>query len=115
MSLLELSDVELAEKISQNPQWGNMICRCETVTEAEIVNACHAPIPCENLDMVKRRLRAGMGRCQGTFCGPKVMKIISRERNKIYEEITKKGPNSQIVYGRTKRLTSKIYDKGDPL
>ncbi len=112
--LADLSDEELAEHIKKNPQWGNMVCRCEHVTEAEIVNACHAPIPCETVDMVKRRLRAGMGRCQGGFCRPKVMKIISRERKMLYEQVTKKGPNSRIVGRRTKNLISEVFS-GDKL
>jgi glycerol-3-phosphate dehydrogenase len=104
----DLSKEELSQRIEKNPQWGNMICRCEQVTEAEIVEACHAPIPCTNADMIKRRLRPSMGRCQGGFCLPKVMKIISRERNIIYEQVTKSGKNSRIVFDRTKNITSEV-------
>ena len=107
--LADLSSDELAEKISNNPQWGQMVCRCEQVTEAEIVEACHAPIPCTNSDMIKRRLRPGMGRCQGGFCLAKVMKIISREHAMIYEQVTKLGKGSQVVLGRTKNLSSEVF------
>ncbi|MCF2141500.1 MAG: NAD(P)/FAD-dependent oxidoreductase [Candidatus Lokiarchaeota archaeon] len=110
----QLSESELAEKIKENPQWGNMICRCELVTEAEIVEACHGLIPITNTDMIKRRLRPGMGRCQGGFCLPKVMKIISRERGVIYEQVTKTGRDSHIVFKRTKNLCSEVF-QGDQL
>ena len=105
----DLSESELAQKIRENPQWGNIICRCELVTEAEIVEACHGLIPITNTDMIKRRLRPGMGRCQGGFCLPKIMKIISREQGKIYEQVTKMGKNSHIVYKRTKNLCSEVF------
>jgi glycerol-3-phosphate dehydrogenase len=107
--LADLTDPELAQKIHKNPQWGNIICRCEFVSEAEIVKACHLPIPCTNTDMIKRRLRPSMGRCQGGFCLPKVMKIISRERDMIFEQVTKTGGQSDIVFKRTKNLSSEIY------
>lgn len=109
----ELSMDQLAQRIKDNPQWGQMVCRCEWVTEAEIVNACHAPIPATNTDMIKRRLRPGMGRCQGGFCLPKIMKIISREQQKRVENVTKTGGTSQIVIGRIKQLPSEIYENQD--
>ncbi len=105
----ELSEEELIKKIRENPKWGNIICRCELVSEAEIIDACHRPIPCTNVDMIKRRLRPGMGRCQGGFCQSKVMKIISREHGIILEEVTKTGKNSRIVIKRLKGLNSEIY------
>jgi glycerol-3-phosphate dehydrogenase len=110
----DLREEELAQRISENPQWGQMICRCESVTEAEIVAACHAPIPASNTDMIKRRLRPGMGRCQGGFCLPKVMKIISRELHVPYLNVTKTGNKSIIVTGRSKKLESEIF-KGTAL
>jgi len=113
--LSDLSEKELSEKIKENPQWGQIICRCEQVTEAEIVEACNGPIPVKNTDMIKRRLRPGMGRCQGGFCLPKVMKIISREKNMILERVTKTGGKSFIVFRRTKLLSSEVIDKGDLL
>ncbi|QEE15910.1 NAD(P)/FAD-dependent oxidoreductase [Promethearchaeum syntrophicum] len=113
--LSDLSELELAEKIKENPQWGQIICRCEQVSEAEIVEACHGPIPVTNTDMIKRRLRPGMGRCQGGFCLPKVMKIISREKDIILERVTKTGGKSFIVFRRTKLLRSEVIEKGDIL
>jgi glycerol-3-phosphate dehydrogenase len=104
-----LSKEQLEQKVKENPQWGQIICRCELVTEAEIVDACHRPIPCTNSDMIKRRLRPGMGRCQGGFCLPKVMKIISREHGIIYERVTKSGKNSHIVFDRSKGLCSEVF------
>jgi len=106
-----LTEDQLAQKIRKNPQWGQMICRCELVTEAEIVQACHAPIPASNVDMIKRRLRAGMGRCQGGFCMPKIMKIISREQKIVLQDVTKKGDGSFIVLGRIKKLPYEVYMK----
>jgi len=111
----DLSESELAAKITENPQWGNIVCRCEMVSEAEIVEACHRQIPCTNTDMVKRRLRPGMGRCQGGFCQAKVMKIISREREMLYEKVTKTGGKSYLVFDRTKNLGSEIFPKGGNL
>jgi glycerol-3-phosphate dehydrogenase len=106
-----LTQEQLAQKIKENPQWGQMVCRCEMVTEAEIVEACHGPIPVTNTDMIKRRLRPGMGRCQGGFCLPKVMKILSREQKIVYNEVTKWGHNSKIVMERTKNLKPEVYSK----
>jgi glycerol-3-phosphate dehydrogenase len=113
--LSDLSEKELAEKIKENPRWGQIICRCEQVSEAEIVEACNGPILVTNTDQIKRRLRPGMGRCQGGFCLPKVMKIISRERDMILERVTKTGGKSFIVFRRTKLLSSEVIDKGDLL
>ena len=62
-----------------NPLYGRIICRCELITEAEIVAAIHAPCGARTMDGVKRRVRAGMGRCQGGFCGPRVTAILARE------------------------------------
>ena len=100
---------KLQEKIKENPKWGTIVCRCETITEQEIVEACHAIIPAKSLDMIKRRLRPGMGRCQGGFCSPKVMKIISRELNIPFGEVTKTGKGSKIVIERTKGYKDEVY------
>lgn len=74
-----LSREAYQELIRENPAYGNVICRCETVTEGEIVEAIHRLIPAKSLDGVKRRTRAGMGRCQAGFCSPKTMEILARE------------------------------------
>lgn len=103
--LLNPSQLSLEERnklIKENPAYGNIVCRCETVTEGEIIEALHRPIPARSLDGVKRRTRAGMGRCQSGFCSPRTMEIIERELKISQEEITKSGGESRIVLGRTK-------------
>lgn len=93
-------DCTLAEKealIAKNPLYGHVICRCETITEAEIVDAIHGKIPATTVDAVKRRTRAGMGRCQGGFCGPRVVEIIARELGIAPEKVTKRGAGSEML------------------
>lgn len=88
--------------IAKNKAYGRIICRCETITEGEILDAIHAPAGARDVDGVKRRTRAGMGRCQGGFCGSKVVEILSRELNMPMNEITKFGGNSKILFEKTK-------------
>ena len=90
------------ELIKQNPLYGNIICRCETITEAEILDAIHRPLGAKSVDAIKRRVRAGMGRCQGGFCGPKVIEILARELNIKPEEVNKNNLGSHMVTGRTR-------------
>mgnify|MGYP000926773251 CR=1 FL=1 len=90
---------EQSEAVRENPLYGRIICRCETVTEAEILQAIHSIIPARSVDAVKRRLRAGMGRCQGGFCAPRIISILARELQLSPEEITKKGGKSRMVTG----------------
>ena len=87
------------ELIRKDPRYGNIICRCETITEAEIVQAIHRPLGAKSVDAVKRRVGAGMGRCQAGFCGPKVIEILARELGKAPEEICKNDPGSNMVAG----------------
>ncbi len=89
--LTELDENELNALIQENEAWGRIVCRCEKVTEAEIVEAIHSPLQASTVDAVKRRTRAGMGRCQGGFCGPRVMEIISRELNIPLNKVKKGG------------------------
>jgi len=97
------SDWETREKlIREDPRYGRIVCRCESVTEAEIAAALHRPLPARTLDAIKRRTRAGMGRCQGGFCTPRIMEIIERELHIPILEQTKKGGLSKIVTGRIK-------------
>lgn len=77
----KLSKEAQDELIRQNSQYGHVVCRCETVTEAEIVAAIHAKVPATTLDGIKKRTRGRMGRCQGGFCGPKILSILARELN----------------------------------
>ncbi len=97
-----LNDEERAELIKKNPAYGRIVCRCETITEGEIVDAIKAPGGARDVDGVKRRTRAGMGRCQGGFCGSKVVEILARELGVSMSEITKFGGDSKIIYERTK-------------
>lgn len=98
----ELPDAERDELISAHPEYGRIICRCETITEGEIIDAIRRPLGARSLDGVKRRTRAGMGRCQGGFCSPRVMEILSRELGISLDKLTKSGGSSKIVTGRTK-------------
>ena len=74
----ELPPEEKARLIAKEPAYGRVICRCETITEGEILDALHEEIPATTIDGVKRRCGAGMGRCQGGFCGPRVLELISK-------------------------------------
>ena len=78
------------------------MCRCEGISEGEIVDAIHRTPGARSLDGVKRRVRAGMGRCQGGFCTPRVMEILSRELGVPQTELTKNGGASRLLAGRTK-------------
>jgi len=102
VSMNTLNAQQRREKIRENPAYGRIICRCETVSEGEIVDAIRAPAGARDVDGVKRRTRAGMGRCQGGFCGPKVLEILSRELNLPPNEITKFGGGSKILMEKTK-------------
>ena len=98
----ELPEEERAALIKEHPEYGRIICRCETITEGEIIDSIRRPLGAKSLDSVKRRTRAGMGRCQGGFCSPRVMEILSRESGLPLDSITKSGGDSHIVTGRTK-------------
>lgn len=98
----ELSVEEKNELIKKEPAYGKIVCRCEQITEGEIVRAIHENPPARSVDAVKRRTRAGMGRCQGGFCQPHVAEIIARELNIPFEEVTKSGKGSELVLGVTK-------------
>ena len=100
---MEQADFEEKQKlIAQNHAYANMICRCESISEGEILDAIHRPVGATTLDGVKRRTRAGMGRCQGGFCSPKVVAILSRELGVPMEEIRKSDQDSVMLYGDTK-------------
>lgn len=99
---MELSAKEKAELIRKNPQYGRMTCRCESITEGEIVDAIHRSFGVLSLDGIKRRCRPGMGRCQGGFCGPRVQEIIAREYNIPLEDVVQEKSGSYILLGKTK-------------
>ena len=98
----ELPPEQKVEAIRENPAYGRVICRCETVTEGEILDALHTPIPPRSVDGVKRRCGAGMGRCQGGFCGPRVVEILSRELGIPATEILQDKVGSRILLAETK-------------
>lgn len=97
-----LSAEEKNELIRKDSRYGRVVCRCETITEGEIVAALHSPIPPRSINGVKRRCNAGMGRCQGGFCGPRVQEIIARELGIDQAEVLLEQAGSTILTGRTK-------------
>ena len=102
----ELSDSEKNEMIRKDPRWGRVICRCETVTEGEIVEALHSPIPPVSVNGVKRRVGAGMGRCQGGFCGPRVQEIVARELGLDPTQVLMDWEGTWVLCGETKGGTA---------
>ena len=98
----DLLSSEKNELIKKQPTYGRIICRCEEITEGEIIDAIKHSFGKITLDGVKRRCRPGMGRCQGGFCGPRVQEIIARELNIKMEEVVLEKNNSIILYGKTK-------------
>ena len=98
----DMSNEEKTEFIKDHPAYGRYVCRCEGISEGEIVAAIHTNPPARDLDAVKRRTRSGMGRCQGGFCSPNIVKILSRELGIPFEEVTKNGGESIINFERTK-------------
>ncbi len=98
----DLPREERAALIRENPAYGQIVCRCEEVSYGEIVDAIHGILGAKTLDGVKRRTRAGMGRCQGGFCSPRVMDLLSRELGLDLTQVRKSGPKSQIVLEKTR-------------
>ncbi|MCD8198644.1 MAG: NAD(P)/FAD-dependent oxidoreductase [Phascolarctobacterium sp.] len=98
VSFCRMTRSQQAAVIEKNKLYGRVICRCETVTEAEIVEAIKGPCGARTVDGVKRRTRAGMGRCQGGFCGPRVTQIIARELNIPIPEVLKERADSHLFY-----------------
>ena len=98
-----LSPEEKNRLIRRDPRYGRVICRCETVTEGEIVAALHSPIPPCSVNGVKRRCNAGMGRCQGGFCGPRVVELIAREAGVDPTRVLMDQEGTWILAGETKQ------------
>lgn len=90
--------------VRRNPLYANVVCRCELVTEGEIVDAIRRPVGARTLDGIKRRVRAGMGRCQAGFCTPRQVEILARELGVEQGEITKHGRGSELLVGYTKNV-----------
>jgi glycerol-3-phosphate dehydrogenase len=104
----ELSPDEKNELIKQVPAYGNVICRCETVTEGEILDALKSPIPPQSIDAVKRRTGSGLGRCQGGFCGPRILSILARETGRDPTEILLDKSGTFVLTGETKKGSSHV-------
>lgn len=100
----ELSQEEKEELVKKDPRYGRVICRCESVTEGEIVDSIHRKAGATTVKGVKKRTRAGMGRCQGGFCSPRVVEILARELNKDLLDIKLDSLDSYILSGRTKDI-----------
>ena len=96
----KLTDEQKDQVIKQDPAYGRIVCRCEQITEGEIRHALRVNPPALDMDGVKRRTRSGMGRCQGGFCAPYVMKLIAEERQIELEDVTKNGGSSNMLTGR---------------
>jgi len=100
--IVSLTTEDLHTLIKQNPQYGSIVCRCETVSEGEIADAVHCACGARDIDGVKRRTRAGMGRCQGGFCMSRVLEILSRELGVPFTDILKNEEGSYILTSETK-------------
>ena len=98
----DLTSEEKNSLIDEEPAYGRVVCRCEEITEGEILEAIRRNPPARDIDGVKRRTRAGMGRCQGGFCMPSVAEILSDELGIPFEQVTKSGQGSEITFERTK-------------
>ncbi|MBC5737007.1 NAD(P)/FAD-dependent oxidoreductase [Lawsonibacter faecis] len=98
----ELDNAEKAALVEQNPAYGRIVCRCETISEGEILDALHSPIPPRSVDAVKRRCGPGMGRCQGGFCGPRVVELLCRELGLSPEQIVQDRAGTQMLFEETK-------------
>lgn len=101
-SMALASSEERKQLIAENPLYANVVCRCELVTEGEILDAIHRPLGATTLDGIKRRTRAGMGRCQAGFCSPKTVEILARELGKDVGDICKNEDGSQFLTGYDK-------------
>ncbi len=99
---MALNEEEKKEIIKKDPRYGRVICRCENITEGEIVDSINRNAGARTFDGVKRRVRPGMGRCQGGFCGPRVMEILARELGEDIVDIVKDSKKSYIATGLTK-------------
>lgn len=100
--LRDMTDEERAELIRQNPDYGVIVCRCEEISRGEILDALRSPICVPTVDGVKKRVRPGMGRCQGGFCSPLVAKIIAEFLDVPLDQVKKSAPEANITFGRTK-------------
>lgn len=103
----ELPDEARDVLIRQNPDYGVIVCRCEEISRGEIRDALRRSIPCDTVDGVKRRVRPGMGRCQGAFCGPQVLKIIMEETGRSPAQVKKSGAGSELLLSAVKQTEAR--------
>ncbi len=99
-----MSHAQRRELVKLDPAYARVICRCENITEAEIVREIHAPIPATTYDAIKRRTWLGTGRCQGGFDSPLMSKILARELKLSELEISKRGEGSNFLFRETKSV-----------
>lgn len=97
---LKATPEEQANMLAENPAYGNAVCRCEGITEGDIVAVLDSALPPHNLNGLKKRVRTGMGRCQGGSCTPQIIDILSREWNVPLEAVMKSGHGSPVVKGK---------------
>ena len=100
-----MRDMPLQERekmIKENPDYGIIVCRCEEISKGEILDALRSPLCVPTVDGVKKRVRPGMGRCQGGFCSPLVVQIIAEFLGVPLSEVRKSSAESVILYGETK-------------
>ena len=90
--------------ISKNPKYGHIICRCESITEGEILDAIHSPIVPTSIDAIKKRTRAGMGRCQGGFCQARVLELLTRELGKDWVDVNLRGEGTNILVEENRKI-----------
>lgn len=95
--LKELSLPERDKLIKQNPDYGKIVCRCEEISKGEIIDALHSPIPVTSVDAIKKRVRPGMGRCQGSFCLPQIIELIAQDKNIPLKEVKKGNDKSYLI------------------
>ena len=99
LALRELDDKKINRIIKSNPSYGKIVCKCERVSEGEIIDAINRPFRPTTTDAIKRRVRAGMGRCQGAFCLDKVIKILAQENGLRFDDIKKENGDSRWIIG----------------
>lgn len=109
-AFMEMSLEEQKEILNKDERYKTIICRCENITEGEIVDAINRPCGAKTVDGVKRRVRPGMGRCQGGFCGPKVVEILARELNITPQEVLKDYENSKMLVGKAKEVRGETVE-----
>ena len=102
--LREMDDETRAAYIAKNPDYGVIVCRCEEISRGEILDALRSNVCVPTVDGVKKRVRPGMGRCQGGFCGPLVLQIIAEETGLPLEQIDKSEPGGEVLFGSIKEV-----------